>query len=78
MNTATGAIAGKEQTWTPLLPREHGGWAMLLIPLVVALAVAGQWGWEGPLFLGTCLALYVSRQPLTMLARALREPGGQG
>src|SRR3990172_6015213 len=53
----------------PPLPREHGAWAMLLIPLVVGLAVAGNWGWEGPLFLGACLALYAARQPITMLAR---------
>ncbi|MDP2726030.1 MAG: YwiC-like family protein [Dehalococcoidia bacterium] len=61
----------------PILPREHGAWAMLLIPLVVSLAVAGRWGLEGPLFLGTCLALYVSRQPLTMLVRDLKHPAGQ-
>ncbi len=58
----------------PPLPREHGAWAMLLIPLVVGLAVAGRWGLEGPLFLGTCLALYVARQPITMLVKGLKEP----
>lgn len=59
----------------PPLPREHGAWAMLLIPLVVALAAAGRWGLEGPLFLGTCLALYVARQPITLLSKSLRDPG---
>lgn len=61
----------------PILPREHGAWAMLLIPLVVSLAVAGRWGLEGPLFLGTCLALYSSRQPLTVLARTQNQPGAR-
>ena len=61
-----------------MVPREHGAWAMLLIPLVVSLAVAGRWALEGPLFLGTCLALYTARQPLTVLVRSLRTPGDQG
>ncbi|MDO8692452.1 MAG: YwiC-like family protein [Dehalococcoidia bacterium] len=59
----------------PPLPREHGAWAMLLIPLVVGLAVAGSWGLEGPLFLGACLALYAARQPITMLAKGSNDTG---
>ncbi len=61
----------------PLVPREHGAWAMLLIPLVVSLAAAGRWGLEGPLFLGTCLAIYTARQPINMLVRSLQEPGDE-
>ncbi len=61
--------AGGKTAARPPVPREHGAWAMLLIPLVVGLAAAGNWGWEGPLFLGACLALYSARQPITMLAK---------
>lgn len=50
---------------------------MLLIPLVVSLAAAGRWGLEGPLFLGTCLALYTARQPMVMLVRGMREQEDQ-
>lgn len=73
---ASHARAGDRPSGGPPLPREHGAWAMLLIPLVVALAVAGEWGLQGPLFLGTCLALYVARAPITMLVKSLRETGG--
>lgn len=62
----------------PIVPKEHGAWAMLLIPLVVSLAAAGRWGMEGPLFLGTCLAIYTARQPLSVLVRPPREPGDEG
>lgn len=73
--TASRPEGGGRTGGRPPLPREHGAWAMLLIPLVTGLAVAGRWGLEGPLFLGTCLALYVARQPITMLVKGLNETG---
>lgn len=66
---------GSKSGARPPLPREHGAWAMLLIPLVVGLTIAGSWGSEGPLFLGACLALYAARQPLTMLAKGSNDNG---
>lgn len=71
------ARSNAEALGRPPLPREHGAWAMLLIPLVTGLVVARHWGLEGPLFLGACLALYIARQPVTMLAKILKEPASQ-
>jgi hypothetical protein len=30
----------------PPLPKEHGSWAMLIIPLLLGLAVASAWHWR--------------------------------
>jgi hypothetical protein len=51
---------------------------MLLIPLVVGAAVARVWGLQGPLFLLTCLAIYVSRQPLSLLFKRWGRAEGVG
>ena len=55
------------------LPREHGAWAVLLIPLFVAMGVAGQWGVRSSLLLGAVLSLYLARYPLVLWARSRFE-----
>lgn len=44
------------------LPTEHGGWGLLLEPLLLALAVVPSWG--GLLFGGAALSAFLTRQPL--------------
>lgn len=55
------------------LPREHGAWAVLLVPLFVATGAVGQWGVRSGLLLGTVLSLYLARYPLVLWARSRFE-----
>lgn len=50
------------------IPQEHGGWAMLLIPLVAAASVRGVTP-AGACFLVFVLLLFFARQPLALLWR---------
>jgi YwiC-like protein len=55
-----------------ILPSEHGSWAMLATPFIIGAGVAGRL----PLALWVCaaaaLALFLLRQPVTLLVRVLR------
>ncbi|MFQ6058165.1 MAG: YwiC-like family protein [Anaerolineae bacterium] len=55
-----------------ILPREHGAWAMLLIPLLVGLGVAGRLDAPGLLFAGAALALFLARYPMTCMMKRPR------
>ncbi|MBI4299863.1 MAG: YwiC-like family protein, partial [Chloroflexi bacterium] len=50
--------------WKTLIPKEHGAWAMLLVPFVIGAAVAGRWDLKVTLLLVSVLCLYVARNPL--------------
>lgn len=57
-----------------MLPREHGAWAMLLMPYLVGTAAAGWGGWASLLLLVSLLLLFSSSRPLEL---ALRRPGNR-
>ncbi|UCE18680.1 MAG: YwiC-like family protein [Gemmatimonadota bacterium] len=61
-----------------LLPREHGSWAILLIPYCLGAIIAG--GFSPPSILGLvgCLLLFICRRPLIILlkSRKSREDTG--
>lgn len=50
-----------------LLPREHGAWAMLLMPCLVGTAAAGWGGWPSLLLLTSVLLLFSSSRSLELL-----------
>src|SRR3990170_2794312 len=52
-----------------LLPKEHGAWAMLLVPFVIGFAAGGGWGTPVFLLLGIILSFFVARYPLVLWAR---------
>ena len=52
-----------------LFPREHGAWAMLLMPFVSAAILARNWTWETLPALLAALAVFVLREPLVVLLR---------
>lgn len=55
-----------------LLPKEHGGWFLFLVPLAVGLGVAGQLNGRAIAFIAAALALFFARQPLDMTLRSWR------
>lgn len=67
MSTQVSKSAG---LWPPLLPREHGAWAMLLVPLVVGALAGGRLTIPVALTVTAVFFAYLARQPLTLLARA--------
>lgn len=65
-------------SWRPLLPREHGAWAMFLVPFAVGAGVAETVGWETLLLLLATLFLFAARYPASLLAKAsARQPTGR-
>lgn len=52
------------------LPREHGAWAMLYVPFVLGVAVAGKINWAVLLLLLATTALFISREALRVWWRA--------
>jgi hypothetical protein len=52
------------------LPKEHGAWAMLYVPFVLGLLVAGRLSWSVPLLLIAVSALFISRESLQVWWRA--------
>ena len=52
-----------------MLPREHGAWAMLLMPYAVGVAAAGWGGWASVLLLLSVLFLFISSRPLEVAAQ---------
>jgi hypothetical protein len=63
---------------SPPLPREHGAWAVLYGPFVVAVVAAGRFGIPETILLLTVTAVFLAREPTAKLARASRHgvPGG--
>ena len=52
------------------LPKEHGAWAMLYVPFVLGVAVAGRVNWPVLLLLLSTTAVFISRESLLVYWRA--------
>lgn len=52
-----------------LIPKEHGSWAILLIPYFIGVAITGDFSSRTVLGLVSLLLLFFSRQPLLLLLR---------
>ena len=50
-------------------PREHGAWGMLLFPFISAMVLTGSWSWSFIPASFAALAVFLIREPLTVLAR---------
>ncbi|MBI4294722.1 MAG: YwiC-like family protein [Chloroflexi bacterium] len=61
-----------------LVNREYGAWAMLLVPAITGMGIAGGWSARIPLFLGAIFCLYLARYPLFLWSRSpsSRLPAG--
>ncbi len=58
----------------PMLPKEHGAWAMLLIPYLLGTASAGWGGWDSWLLLASVLLLFSSSRPLELVLQRPVQP----
>lgn len=58
----------------PPLPKEHGSWAMFLVPFVVGLVVAQVWQWRSILLILAALGFFLLRFPLDMLVKTRNRP----
>lgn len=58
-----------------MVPKEHGAWAMLLVPFAVGAAVSRQFGVAVPLFLIACLSLFMARYPLSLYWKGIGKRG---
>ena len=64
------------------LPKEHGSWAMLAVPLMVGFAVAAQnaaqnaaqWQWRSLLLIAAALGLFLVRFPIDTLIKTRKRP----
>lgn len=50
-------------------PRQHGAWAMFLIPALMAAALAGRWRWPTLLLLFAFVLIFLAHQPATKFLR---------
>ncbi len=56
-----------------LIPREHGAWAMLLMPYLIGTGVSGAWAApQGLLFLSAAVCCFSARYPLAL---AIKQHG---
>lgn len=53
----------------PPLPQEHGAWAMLYAPLLIAVLVIGQFALTAFLFLLATTAIFLAHEPLSILVK---------
>ena len=61
----------------PPIPKEHGSWAMLIVPLVIGLAVAPAWHRRSLVLLVAAFAFFLLRYPLATLVKTRRRVGSQ-
>jgi hypothetical protein len=58
----------------PPLPKEHGSWAMFVVPLIVGLAVARVWNPRSIILIIAALGLFLLRYPLALIVKTRRRP----
>lgn len=58
----------------PPLPREHGSWAMLIVPLLLGQLLAPAWHWRALLLLVAAFGFFLARYPLATLVKLRKRP----
>ncbi len=56
------------------LPKEHGSWAMFVVPLIIGLAVAGMWQWRSVWLILAALGLFMLRFPIDTVIKTRKWP----
>ena len=57
----------------PPLPKEHGAWAMLIVPLLLGLIVAPAWHWRALVLLVAAFGFFLVHYPLATLVKIRRR-----
>jgi hypothetical protein len=53
-----------------IFPREHGSWAILLVPFIIGAKIGGGFDIKTLLFLISILSIFLAYQPATMLVKS--------
>ena len=59
----------------PILPREHGGWALLFTPIIATVIAVREISWGAVLFTAASLAAYLAYDPLSSLVQVFGKGG---
>ncbi len=57
----------------PVLPREHGGWALFITPVLATGIALREFTWPAALLTAATLAAYLAYDPLSSMLRGLHE-----
>lgn len=57
----------------PLLPKEHGSWAMLIVPILLGAIIAPVWHWRILILMAAALGFFLVRFPLALLIKTRRR-----
>jgi hypothetical protein len=60
----------------PPLPKEHGSWAMLTIPLLLGVMIASDWQWRVLVLLVAAASFFLMRLPLALLIKSRKRVSG--
>jgi hypothetical protein len=60
-------------TLKPPLPKEHGSWAMLIVPLLLGLVIAPAWHGQALVLLLAALGFFLVRYPLAVLVKTRKR-----
>jgi len=53
----------------PPLPKEHGSWAMFIVPLLLGFVIAPARPWQDLALMAVALSFFLVRYPLTLLVK---------
>ena len=58
----------------PPIPKEHGSWAMWVVPLLIGFMVASVWNWRSLVLIAAALGFFLGRYPLALLIKTRHRP----
>ncbi|HDY75535.1 MAG TPA: hypothetical protein ENH49_03330 [Candidatus Marinimicrobia bacterium] len=50
-------------------PRQHGAWAMFLVPAIMAASLAGGWNWAALFLIASFILIFLSYEPAVKVVR---------
>ncbi|HUL45194.1 MAG TPA: YwiC-like family protein [Bacteroidota bacterium] len=60
---------------SPVIPREHGGWAVVITPMIAVFAAVRGISWQAVLLTAAALSAYLSYDPLNRLLIGVEQRG---
>lgn len=60
-------------TFKPPIPKEHGSWAMLIVPLLLGLLISPTWHWRALILVIASFSFFLVRFPLATLVKKRRS-----